>query len=191
MKKILLLALMITSLNYAQDKAVEPAKRVLEHKNTISVGLIAAEPFTINLTYERKKNDQSLFFNTNQSRIISIGNGGLSVTNGFKTVDGYGLVVSLGTRTYYKKESWSGFYSDSKTEYGSIKFSDVDYSGTYSYLSIINLDFGYKWQVSKGFSIDPAIGLLWKLEINGTGNVDNKLFDNFVQKFGLKMGYSF
>ena len=98
MKKILLLALMITSLNYAQDKAVDSVKRILEQKNTISVGLIAAEPFTINLTYERKKNDQSLFFKTNQSRIISIGNGGLSVTNGFKTVDGYGLVVSLGTK---------------------------------------------------------------------------------------------
>jgi hypothetical protein len=192
MKKVLLLALLITSLSYAQEKAVEPAKRVLEDKNTISIGLIFSEPNSLVLNYERKKSDVSYFFKLNNSDIFSLGSGGIVVnfSNG-KSGTGTGLIFGFGSKYYLKKEKWSGLYYQSLSEYGSIKFSDANYTGTYSYLSLFNGDIGYKWQVSKGFSIDPAIGLLWKLEFKGTGDVDNNIYTNFVPKIGLKMGYSF
>jgi hypothetical protein len=189
---ILLLAVVISSQLSAQEKAAEPAKepaRVLEQKRTISVGFRASEPDLLAVTFEWKQAKKSMGFNA--SSILTAALGAVSVSNGFETVTGSGFVVEIGSRTFFKKESWSGFYIQSGIEAGSVKFSETIYSGTYKYFSFFNPDLGFKWQVSKGFSIDPAIGCLWKIEWKGTGDVDNKIFTNFVPKLGLKLGYSF
>ena len=117
--------------------------------------------------------------------------GKVSVTNGFQTVTGNGFVFEWAEKSFFNKESWKGFYTQSGIEGGTINFSASNYSGSYKYFSFFNPDLGFKWQVSKGFSIDPSIGCMWKIEFKGTGDVDNKIFTNFVPKIGLKIGYSF
>jgi hypothetical protein len=193
MKRILLLlAVGITSQGFAQEKVQEPAKepaKVLEQKHTISVGFRASEPDLLAVTLETKNINQTFGFNS--SNIFTAALGAVSVSNGFETVTGSGFVIEIGSRTFLKKGSWSGFYTQSGLEGGSIKFSETIYSGTYKYFSFFNPDLGFKWQVSKGFSIDPSFGCIWKIEWKGTGDVDNKIFTNFVPKLGLKLGYSF
>ena len=44
---------------------------------------------------------------------------------------------------------------------------------------------------AKVINFEASAGFMWKLEINGTEDVDNKSFDNLVPKFGLKLGYIF
>lgn len=189
---ILLLAVVITSQLSAQEKASEPAKepaRVLEQKRTISVGFRLSEPDLLAVTLETKSDKLTMGFN--KSDVFTAALGSVSVSNGLETVTGSGFVVEIGSRIYYKKGSWKGFYTQSGIEGGTIKFSDTNYTGKYSYFSFFNPDLGFKWQVSKGFSIDPSIGCMWKIEWKGTGDVDNKIFTNFVPKIGLKIGYSF
>ena len=185
---ILLLAVVISSQLSAQEKAAEPA-RVLEDKFTVSLGLRASEPSLFAITLEKKQPLKTLGYNTSVVIVAALGT--ISVSNVFETYDGSGLIVEYGEKIFLKKESWSGWYTQSGIEGGTIKFSDSNYSGTYKYFSIFNPDLGFKWQVSKGFSIDPSIGCMWKIEFKGTGDVDNKIFDTFVPKFGLKIGYSF
>lgn len=189
---ILLLAVVISSQLSAQEKAVEkvaePA-RVLEDKFTVSLGLRASEPNLFSITLENKNVNKTSGFNT--STIYSAGIGSISVSNVFETYDGSGFVVEYGTKMFLKKEKWSGWYTQSGIESGTIKFSDTNYTGKYSYFSFFNPDLGFKWQVSKGFSIDPSIGCIWKIEWKGKGDVDNNIYTNFVPKIGLKIGYSF
>jgi hypothetical protein len=190
---ILLLAVVITSTGFAQEKAAEPAKkeaRVLEQKFTVSLVLRVSEPDFFAVTLETKKEKLS-FGGFNKSNILTAALGSVTVSTGLKDVIGSGFVVEMGSRIYYKKGSWSGFYTQSGIEGGTIKFSDTNYTGKYSYFSFFNPDLGFKWQVSKGFSIDPSIGCMWKIEWKGSGDVDNKIFTNFVPKIGLKIGYSF
>jgi len=189
---ILLLAVGISSQLSAQEKAAETAKepaRVLEQKFTVSAGFRISEPDFYAVTLENKKENLSMGFN--KSSVLTAAIGSVSVSNGFETVTGSGFIAEIGSRIYYKKGSWKGFYSQSGIEGGTIKFSASNYSGKYSYFSFFNPDLGFKWQVSKGFSIDPSIGCMWKIEFKGTGDVDNKIFTNFVPKIGLKIGYSF
>jgi hypothetical protein len=189
---ILLLAVVISSQLSTQEKASEPTKetaRVLEDKFTVSLGLRSSEPATFGVTIEWK--DAKKSFGFNKSSLYEISLGAISVSNGFETVTGSGFVITSGTKRFFKKESWKGFYSQNGAEFGYIRFSDVNYTGTYKYISFFNPDLGFKWKVSKGFSIDPSVGCMWKIEWKGTGDVDNKIFTNFVPKIGLKIGYSF
>ena len=189
---ILLLAVVISSQLSAQEKAAEPAKepgRVLEDKFTVSLGLRTSEPNLFSITVENKNVNKASGFNT--STIFSAGIGSISVSNVFETYDGSGFVVEYGSKMFLKKEKWSGWYTQSGIEGGTIKFSDTNYTGKYSYFSFFNPDLGFKWQVSKGFSIDPSIGCMWKIEWKGKGDVDNNIYTNFVPKIGLKIGYSF
>jgi hypothetical protein len=185
---LLLLAVGITSQVFSQEKAVEP-KRVLEDKYTVGLGLTSSDPALFGVLLEIKK--QSKVFKLNSSDVFEIAIGATGVTIGNTEITGGGFVFRSSTRYFLKKESWKGFYLQSGFEGGTIKFSNVNYSGSYKYLSLFNPDLGFKWQVSKRFSIDPAIGFMWKIEIKGSGDVDNTSFDNVVPKIGLKIGYSF
>lgn len=189
---ILLLAVVISSQLSAQEKAAEPAKepaRVLEQKRTISVGFRLSEPDLLAVTLEVKQSEKT--FGLNTSNVYVIGIGMVSVTNGYEIVKGSGFVFEFGSKLFLKKESWKGFYFENAVAGGSVNFSASNYSGKYSYFSFFNPDLGFKWQVSKGFSIDPSVGCMWKIEFKGTGDVDNKIYTNFVPKIGLKIGYSF
>jgi hypothetical protein len=189
---ILLLAVVITSQLSAQEKAVEPAKepaRVLEDKFTVSLGLRSSDPASFGVSIEIK--NQKKIFGYNNSAIYEIGLAATYLTLGNSDITGSGFIIFSGTKNFLKKESWKGFYIQNGAEFCSIKFSDAFYSGTYKYISIFNPDLGFKWQVSKEFSVDPSIGCLWKIEFKGTGDVDNNIYSSFVPKVGLRIGYSF
>jgi hypothetical protein len=110
---------------------------------------------------------------------------------------GAGFVLDLGGRTYWKKGSTNGIYTENFWSYGNIKFDEPQilplqskFNGTYSYFSMINPNLGYKINVGN-FSLDPSLGFNWKWEFKGKGDFDNNLTDNFVFRVGAKVGYRF
>ena len=64
--------------------------------------------------------------------------GKVSVTNGFQTVTGNGFVFEWAEKSFFNKESWKGFYTQSGIEGGTINFSASNYSGSYKYFSFFN-----------------------------------------------------
>ncbi len=188
MKKIVVLVVLISSFSFAQDKIKKV--RVIEQRRTMSLGFSASEPSAFELTSE-KKNLLKNFFGYNSSNILKLGYGrAVSGLHGGKHI-GTGIILSSGSRTYLKKESWNDFYYQNSLEFGYISFKDENYTGTYKYISFFNPEVGFKWQVSKELSIDPSMGCLWKIEWRGTEDVDNRSFSSLVSRVGIRVGYSF
>lgn len=160
---------------------------------TISGNLSVSEPGMLGVSIEW----ENAFMNhkRNGSSLINISATGLKYKDGPINVDGTGFAIELGRRTYFKKGTYSGFYSQSFLTYSSTSFNEDTpvgkFDGKYSYWSLINGDLGYKINIGKSFSIDPSIGFNWKWEVKGKGDVDNKQFDNFVFRAGIKAGYRF
>lgn len=129
------------------------------------------------------------------SRILNVSYGQLKYDNNFLKSTGEGFAVELGSRTYFKKGVREGFYGENFLTHGEIKFNEMvngeRFEGKYSYWSILNPNLGYKIQLTKHLSIDPSLGFNWKWEVRGKGAIDNKYFDNFVFKAGVKLGYTF
>jgi hypothetical protein len=107
----------------------------------------------------------------NSSNILKLGYGRTVVNVGGEKYVGTGILLSSGSRTYLKKESWNDFYYQNSLEFGYIRFKEENYSGTYKYISFFNPEVGYKWQVSKELSIDPSMGCLWKIKIRQTSSI--------------------
>ena len=188
MKKIVVLALLISSFSFAQDK-IKLARKI-DQRRTMRLGFSASEPSAFELTAE-KKNLLKSFFGYNSSNILKLGYGrAVSGLHGGKHI-GTGILLSSGSRTFLKKESWKEFYYQNSLEFGYIRFKDENYTGTYKYISFFNPELGYKWQVSKELSIDSSMGCLWKIEWRGTEDVDNNSFSSLVPRVGIKVGYSF
>jgi hypothetical protein len=188
MKKIVVLALLISSLSFAQDKI--KVTRNIEQKRTMSLGFSNSEPSAFELTGE-KKHKRKDFFGYNHSNLLKLGYGRTVVRFDGQNFTGTGIILSSGSRTYLKKESWNDFYYQNSLEFGYIRFKDENYTGTYKYISFFNPEVGYKWQVSKELSIDPSMGCLWKIEFRGTDDVDNRSFSSLVPRVGIRVGYSF
>lgn len=188
MKKIVVLALLISSLSFAQDKIKEV--RGIEQKRTISLGFSISEPSAFELTGE-KKHLKKDFFGYNHSNVLKLGYGRTVVSLSGQNYIGTGILLSSGSRTFLTKGSWKEFYYQNSLEFGYIRFNNLNYTGTYKYISFFNPEVGYKWQVSKELSIDPSMGCLWKIEWRGTDDVDNRSFSSLVPRIGIKVGYSF
>jgi hypothetical protein len=188
MKKIVVLALLISSFSFAQDKI--KVARNIEQKRTMSLGFSNSEPSAFELTGE-KKHLKTDFFGYNHSSVLKLGYGSTVVNLSGQNHIGTGILLSSGSRTFLKKDSWEEFYYQNSLEFGYIRFKDEFYTGTYKYLSFFNPEVGYKWQVSKELSIDPSMGCLWKIEWRGTEDVDNNSFSSLVPRVGIKIGYSF
>jgi len=160
---------------------------------TISVNANASEPamFGVSMEWERSK----MKYGRNSSFLLNISATGLQYDNGVVDVTGNGFAFEIGSRNYFKKGSYAGFYTQSFLTYSSTSFNERtstgDFNGKYSYWSLINGDLGYKINIGKHFSIDPSVGFNWKWEVKGKGDVDNKQFDNFVFRAGVKAGYRF
>jgi len=188
MKKIIIVAIFISSFSFAQDKNKET--RGIEQKRTISLGFSFSEPNTFELTRE-KKHIKKDFFGYNHSNVIKLGYGRTVVSLSGNKFIGTGITLSSGSRTFLTKGSWKEFYYQNSLEFGYIRFKEDNYNGTYKYISFFNPELGYKWQVSKELSIDPSMGCLWKIEWRGTDDVDNRSFSSLVPRIGIKVGYSF
>lgn len=185
MKKIIFLLSFISVSAFAQ----EHQKEVI----TISANYSFSEPTQYGISLEFNKGieeDERL-----TSRLLNISYGQLEYDNRYLKTTGEGFVVELGSRTYAKKGVREGFYGENFLTHGEIKFNEdiagEKFEGKYSYWSIFNPNIGYKIQLTKNLSIDPSVGFNWKWEVRGKGDINNKYFDNFVFKAGVKLDYTF
>lgn len=109
-------------------------------------------------------------------------------------IDGQGFVIDLGMRTYFKP-SGDGLYFANYLSYGNIKFDEnrsvfliqTNFEGRYQYFSFFSPEVGYKVKLGP-VAIDPFVGVMWKLEVKGQGDVDNRNVEEWMPRFGVKLG---
>lgn len=182
MKKIILLLLAIPVLSFSQEKTD------FKKSTTLSLNVLASDPAQIGISYEtlqtlRKDHVSSLLINLSAS-------GSTLDKNGY-SINGNGYAVEIGSRMYFKKNSNTGFYSQSFITHSETKFTKDGFDGKYSYWSLINADLGYKIIILKSISLEGYLGYNWKWEVNTKTDLDNKDFQNFVFRAGIKLGYQF
>lgn len=177
MKNIFTLcALALTTLTFAQSEEAAETK-----KHTLSFHAMHSEPGQIGLSYEKMNKDRSF--------IVNLSYGYMNYEVGPIEANGNGFVIELGGRDYFGKES-KGLYYSNMLSYGNINFDNSEIDGTYSYFSFFVPQVGYKIQFGN-VVIDPYIGVMWKIEVKGKGDVDNNYTDEWVMRGGVRIGYSF
>jgi hypothetical protein len=192
MKKFLLLLICLPMFLSAQEvKPKLPCS--INLSGSISEQSLAG--FSLEHGVANKKKD-SLGFKTSKIAQFSYAMSKLdSPVAFFPSIDGQGAQIDLGNRTYFNKKAWNGLYLQNTGTIGAVWFKETvlgnSVGGRYAYWSLFNPDLGYKLQLGH-FLIDPSIGFIWKWEIKGSARhgVDNKNFDNFNPRFGLKIGYT-
>lgn len=161
---------------------------------TLSANYSYSDPSSYGISAEFGDDYLSLF-NQYSSTLLNLSVSEMEYDNDLIKVKGTGFAVEIGSRVYKKRGLKSGVYLQWLLTYSSTSFdkntSLGNFSGTYSYWSVINHDIGYKIKLGKNLSIDPSIGFNWKWEVKGKGDIDNIYSDNFVFRGGIKMGYSF
>ncbi|MGV3461207.1 MAG: hypothetical protein ACO1N9_12220 [Flavobacterium sp.] len=189
MKKIFTLAaILAVSFAFAQEgEKTETTATQVDNKHQISANFQYSDPSQIGLQYEYKKPLKDGKHAT--SHVVNLGYGLMDYEVGGNSTNGQGFVVELGGRTYFGPVH-KGVYYANYLSYGNIKFDEQGEDGTYSYFSFFAPELGYKIQMG-GFSIDPFIGGMWKLEIKGKGGIDNKNVEEWAFRAGVKVGYSF
>lgn len=192
MKKILLLAaLTITSFTFAQEKEEE------ETTGDWSLGLHTSfgDHNSIGFIYE----SDGLVIKEKVYTVLMRGSYSSYEYDGSLEA-GSGEVYELGARTYYsKKKNMRGFYTSNYLSYGSYKFDEqitspivsYKFEGKYSFISFLSPEVGYKIGIGKSFSIDPFVGITWKIEIKGKGDVDNKNTNEWSPKAGINLAWEF
>lgn len=185
MKKIIFMAMLLPTMLFAQEEKASENKSV--EKYTLSGNINFSNPTTLGFSFERNAELK------NKSYILNISAAGVTADIGGKNYTGNGFAIESGVRQYYNDNS-DKWYFENLLSYGDVKFKETisgvgTYEATYSYFSLFNSNFGYKWNVGK-FSIDPSIGYNWKWEIKND-NFENRDVENFVFKAGVKVGYRF
>lgn len=185
MKKLFTLAaLSACGLLFSQENNDNAALK----PHTISVHANYSDPSQLGLTYEAP---DFITGESDSSTIINLSYGSMNYDADVFDIDGTGFVLEFGSRSYYNKSNTrQGFYSANYLTYGNIKFDEDDFEGNYSYFSFFSPEIGYKI-VLGDFSIDPSIGAMWKIEIKGSGDVDNRYTDEWAVRAGIRIGYSF
>ncbi len=190
MKKTLftLSALALTTIVSAQQEQTTIGKEGV----TVSAMAGYSEPVFYGLTIEKEqelKLDQR-----NMSTIFAVYMTDLESETTQFGKNGKGFGIDLGSRLYWQRGKINGFYSQNYISYSQTRFdqeiSGMD-DGKYSYWSIINGDFGYKFELGNGINLDIFAGYNWKWEVKGKNGIDNKDYDNFVFRAGVKAGYRF
>ncbi|MXN90191.1 hypothetical protein GR160_03045 [Flavobacterium sp. Sd200] len=183
MRKIFTLAASLAAtLTFAQETTKQ---------HQVSINPMFSDPSQIGLQYEYKIKPDGKHA---KSHIVNVAAGLMNYSVAGYDIDGTGFAIELGSRNYWGPEH-KGFYGANYLSYGNVKFDEnlfifgvVD--GTYSYFSFFAPEIGYKIQLGN-FSIDPFIGAMWKIEIKGKGDIDNKNVDEWAVRTGVKFGYSF
>ncbi len=193
MKKIITMAAFLAaSFAYAQETTeVAPETTPQKGRHQFSLNAQYSDPSSIGIQYEYQKPLKEGKYAS--SHVVNLAVGLMNYEVGGFDTNGAGFVIELGGRNYFSNKH-EGFYYSNFISYGNIKFSEtisgVDFDGTYSYFSFFSPEIGYKIQLGD-FSIDPFIGVMWKLEIKGKGDIDNKNVDEWAMRAGLKVGYRF
>ena len=187
MKRILTIAALIaTTFAFAQEG--NAPKNDSPKKATIIVRGMYSDPSQFGLSYEM----QSLFSKkASNVNVVNLSYGTMNYEVGSFDIDGQGFAIEFGSKSYFNKEkNQEGFYTANYLSYGAIKFDKDGFDGTYSYFSFFSPEVGYKIPIGN-FSIDPFIGITWKIEVKGKGDIDNKNVDEWTPRAGIKIGYSF
>lgn len=189
MKKIFTMAALLAATFAFAQETTETATEKGRHQFAINAQY--SEPGNIGVHYEYQKPLKDSKYAS--SHVVNLGVGFMNYEVGPIDTNGAGFVIELGSRTYFNSKH-EGFYYSNYLSYGNIKFdenvSGVKVDGTYSYFSFFSPEIGYKIQLGD-FSIDPFVGVMWKLEIKGKGDIDNKNVDEWAMRAGVKVGYRF
>ena len=191
MKKISTLIICILTYTLsAQDNTSQSAQNVRPH--TLSVNGMLSDPSQFGLSYEFSGFTLHPEKSTN---MVNISYAVMNYEAGSVDVNGQGLAIELGHKSYYSKERpFTGFYTANYLSYGNVRFEESfflgNFKGTYSYFSFFNPEIGYKI-VLGNFVLDPFIGAMWKIEIKGRGDIDNKNVNVWAPRAGVKIGYNF
>lgn len=191
MRKIIIaVAVMFSMTTFAQDK-VEPVK-VKNDYGTLSGYLELSDGIAYGISIESQdKEGQSDIFNVFWGNYVVTGTSTFGFTKDF-TGKTFGL--GIGKRLYFDNKQdkfYKKWYFENVLTYSKTEFKDADYSGVYEFIAPIDAAIGYKFIIGKGFTIDPSIGGLYKIEIKSRGDVDNNIFPNTSIKVGLKIGWTF
>lgn len=149
----------------------------------------------------KSMNDKSISFYS--SKIVNVTYGMMKYEFdvpllGERDVDGQGFVIEVGQRTYFSGKS-NGLYMGNYLSYGNIKFDENvsylgsisdNFEGTYQYFSFFSPEVGYKIQAGP-VAIDPFVGVMWKLEVKGKGDIDNRNVEEWTPRVGIKVGMVF
>ncbi|OYU83903.1 MAG: hypothetical protein CFE24_09065 [Flavobacterium sp. BFFFF2] len=161
-------------------------------KNTISGQFDASDPSHTGIHFERFAKTQKIK-DLYRSHVFEVSSLHMLYKAPGISVRGRGFELGIGTRNYWQKKKPFGIYTENFLTYGnvSVRNADKNFNGTYSYVSLINTNLGYKFLFKNGLSVDPYVGFNWKWTFKGQGDVDNINVDHFVFKAGIKIGYSF
>ncbi len=203
MKRIALLLTTLFAVSFANAQEENKEMDVLYAELSGSVG------GNIGLTYEYTKKDGGssiLFPKLKESLVFKAHYSVTTLENSnpfIKDVDGKGWGVEIGSRTYFNKNDYKGFYFGNYITGGTIEFDeqniydtavfggDGKFYGTYRYLSFFSPEIGFKFLIANTVAINLHVGTSWLIELKGKGDVDNKSFDNWVPRAGIAIGYNF
>lgn len=191
MKKFYITFCLIAGIaGYSQEETQKPTS---EKATTVSVFYSGPELSQIGVSVEFgdiQNNTNKKYFSANVAN-LSYGTMDYEVS-GFDFT-GNGFVAEIGSKTYYCKEN-KGLYSSNFLSYGNIRFDETvlatKFKGTYSYFSFFSPEVGYKFKTGN-LAIDPFVGIMWKLEIKGKGDIDNKNVEEWTPRVGVRIGYQF
>lgn len=193
-KLFTLAALSFSLLALAQETAPQAEGQAKATAHTLYGSAMLSEPSQFGLYYEYAGKGENA---DRSSTIVNLSYGTMNyeVEGTDLDVDGSGFVIEFGGRNYFSKlQPLQGFYTANYLSYGNIKFdktiSGMKFDGTYSYFSFFTPEVGYKIKAGN-LCIDPFIGIMWKIEVKGKGDIDNRTTDEWVPRAGLRIGYSF
>lgn len=192
MKRIFTYAAIIASTVMMGQEQQTTDKDENIYPHNLSVNGMLSDPSQFGLSYEFSGFTLHPDKSTN---VVNISYAAMNYDAGPIDVNGSGLVIELGHKSYYNKERpFTGIYTANYLSYGNVKFDETftlgEFEGNYSYFSFFNPEIGYKI-VLGNFVLDPFIGAMWKIEIKGKGDVDNKNVDEWAPRAGIKIGYNF
>lgn len=195
----------VTTTTTTEDGKTKTASMTSEYDKAVTISAFGSFPELnqagLSVEFLGNKQTKSMngkSFSYYSSKIVNVAYGMMKYElplpgNDFEA-DGNGFVVEIGQRTYFMGKN-SGPYMGNYLSYGNIKFDEDlpfagNFEGTYSYFSLFSPEIGYKIKVG-GLAIDPFAGVMWKLEIKGKGDIDNRNVDEWTPRLGLKIGYQF
>lgn len=199
MKKVFYLAVLLPFISFAQD--AQPTAEKFKSKHTISANASVSGEMLLGISLEATEEKGHMDFKESGISQLSYATSTLNSSLGRPDITGKGFQVDLGHRTYFNKAKWSGIYLQNSLSFGKIWFKEdvpfslftfpQHFSGFYNYFSMFNPDLGYKL-ATHGFTADLAVGFIWKWELKGKADdIDNRMFDNFAPRVGVKLGYQF
>lgn len=189
MKKIFTLVFtMLFAVGFSQEKE--------ENKiNSVGLQVTGSQITTFGVYYEKLTKDKKDYY---MSSAIELNYASTKAKISGLEFTGNGIEIRSSFKNYFSKNKATGFFSKNSLTYGNISFDDndnigsiqVNYKGTYSYFSFFAPEIGYDFMIGK-IRAGLVAGTQWQIEVKGKDNVDNKDFDNWLYRVGLRMSYDF